>query len=297
MIHKIEPHKYYPEYRSQAPKADDYLLIFDENKIYLPKDEDGQLFLPTFRQVYGLLKISQSLSRFLMDAEYLFSIDYSAFYRMNAAECNLFLPVENNLYPPTVFRSFQPEYLAFAGITACQINRFRLDRKYCGRCGHPTQPSATERACICPECGMIEYPKISPAIITAVINNDKLLLTKYAGGSYKSWALVAGFVEVGETFKGAVRREVQEEVGLTVSDIVYYKSQPWSFSDSAMIGFFARLKGDDSITLQESELSQAQWFSRDEIPDMPSDISIGQEMILYFKNGGNPFAPASERRL
>ena len=109
-------------------------------------------------------------------------------------------------------------------------------------------------------------------------------------GSYKNWALVAGFVEVGETFKGAVRREVMEEVGLKVSDIVYYKSQPWSFSDSAMVGFFARLDGDETITLQESELSEAKWFTRDEIPDNPSNISIGQEMIAYFKDGGNPFA-------
>ena len=290
MIHKIEPHKYYPEFRNQEPKPTDYLLIFDENKIYLPKDKEDSLYLPTFEQAHKLLKIKQSLSRFLLDTEYLFSIDDTAFFRMNAAECNLFLPIEDNLYSPSVFRNFQPEYLAFAGITASQINRFRLDRKYCGRCGSPMQPSATERACVCNECGMIEYPKISPAIITAVIHEDKILLTRYAGGSYKNWALVAGFVEVGETFKGAVRREVMEEVGLKVGEIVYYKSQPWSFSDSAMVGFFARLEGEEAITLQESELSEARWFTREEIPDMPSTISIGQEMITFFKNGGNPFA-------
>ena len=290
MIHKIEPHKYYPEFRNQEPKPTDYLLIFDENKIYLPKGKEDSLYLPTFEQAHKLLKIKQSLSRFLLDTEYLFSIDDTAFFRMNAAECNLFLPIEDNLYSPSVFRNFQPEYLAFAGITASQINRFRLDRKYCGRCGSPMQPSATERACVCNECGMIEYPKISPAIITAVIHADKILLTRYAGGSYKNWALVAGFVEVGETFKGAVRREVMEEVGLKVREIVYYKSQPWSFSDSAMVGFFARLEGEEAITLQESELSEARWFTREEIPDMPSNISIGQEMITFFKNGGNPFA-------
>lgn len=290
MIHKIEPHKYYPEFRNQEPRPTDYLLIFDENKIYLPKNKEDTLFLPTFEQAHKLLKIKQSMPRFLLDTEYLFSIDDTAFFRMNAAECNLFLPIEDNLYPPSVFRNFQPEYLAFAGITASQINRFRLDRKYCGRCGSPMQPSATERACVCTECGMIEYPKISPAIITAVIHDDKILLTRYNGGSYKNWALVAGFVEVGETFKGTVRREVMEEVGLQVGEIVYYKSQPWSFSDSAMVGFFARLEGEETITLQESELSEARWFTRDEIPDMPSTISIGQEMITFFKNGGNPFA-------
>ena len=155
----------------------------------------------------------------------------------------------------------------------------------------PQFTSTTERACICPECGQIEYPKISPAVIIAIVDTerDKILLTRYAGGSYRHWALVAGFVEVGETFKGAARREIMEEVGLKVSDLVYYKSQPWSFSDSAMIGFFAKLEGDPSITLQESELGEAVWFSREDVPDLPSTISVGQEMITLFKNGGDPF--------
>lgn len=289
MIHKIDPHTYYPEFRTQSPEAEDYLLLFDENQVVLLKDSSNNLYLPTFAQLHSFLHIKHDLSRFMLDGEYLFSIDEKAFYRMNIADCGLVLQDESILYSPNVFRTFQPEYLAFAGITACQINRFRMDRRFCGRCGHATAPSPTERAMVCPECGLIEYPKISPAIITAVINGDKILLTKYAGGSYRKWALVAGFVEVGETFKGAVRREVMEEVGLKVKNITYYKSQPWSFSDSAMIGFFAELDGEDTVTLQEDELSTAQWFSREEIPDNPSHISIGQEMISYFKNGGNPF--------
>lgn len=289
MIHKIEPHKYYPEFRNQTPRETDYLLLFDEDKIFLLTGSEGQLFLPTCAQVFEKLDKKRSLSRFLLDTEYLFSIDETGFFRMSAGANSLLLP-EENLYSPNIFRNFQPEYLAFAGITACQIHRFRTERRFCGKCGSPTQPSLTERAMVCPECGMIEYPRISPAVITAVIDGDRLLLTKYAGGSYRNWALVAGFVEVGETFKGAVRREVMEEVGLKVKNIAYYKSQPWSFSDSAMIGFFAQLDSSDQITLQESELSEARWFSRDEIPEFSSSISIGQEMIQYFKNGGNPFS-------
>lgn len=313
MIHKIDPHKYYPEFRNQEPKASDYLLLFDGEKIYLPHKTalsensavcnatipDGirhsasvtQLFLPTFEEVHDLLQIRQPMDRFFLDCEYLFSIDDKAFYRKTAEDAGALMIPEEHLYPSGIFRNFEPEYLAFAGITATQINRFRLDRRYCGRCGHPTVPSTTERACICPECGQIEYPKISPAVIIAIVDTgrDKILLTRYAGGSYRHWALVAGFVEVGETFKGAARREIMEEVGLKVSDLVYYKSQPWSFSDSAMIGFFAKLDGDPAITLQESELGEAKWFSREEVPDLPSTISVGQEMITLFKNGGDPF--------
>ena len=296
MIHKIEPHKYYPEFRNQEPKTTDYLLLFDGEKVYLPgknisSSDAAQLSLPTFEEVHRLLSVRQPMDRFFLDSEYLFSIDDRAFYRKTAEDAGALMIPDDHLYPSGVFRNFEPEYLAFAGITATQINRFRLDRRYCGRCGHPTVPSTTERACICPECGQIEYPKISPAVIIAIMDTgrDKILLTRYAGGSYRHWALVAGFVEVGETFKGAARREIMEEVGLKVSDLVYYKSQPWSFSDSAMIGFFAKLDGDPAITLQESELGEAKWFSRDEVPDLPSTISVGQEMISLFKNGGGPF--------
>jgi NAD+ diphosphatase len=296
MIHKIDPHKYYPEFRNQEPKTSDYLLLFDGEKVYLPgkttpSENSSVGFLPTFEEVHDLLQIRQPIDRFFLDCEYLFSIDDKAFYRKTAEDAGALMIPEDHLYPSGVFRNFEPEYLAFAGITATQINRFRLDRRYCGRCGHPTIPSTTERACICPECGQIEYPKISPAVIIAIVDTgrDKILLTRYAGGSYRHWALVAGFVEVGETFKGAARREIMEEVGLKVSDLVYYKSQPWSFSDSAMIGFFAKLDGDSAITLQESELGEAKWFSREEVPDLPSTISVGQEMISLFKNGGDPF--------
>lgn len=295
MIHKIEPHKYYPEFRNQPPDEADYLLLFDDNQVILPKNDAGLPYIPDFTQAHEFIKGKYPVSRLLFEAEYLFSIDEKAFYRININECGMLLPCEGNLFSPNIFRTFQPEYMAFAGITACQINRFRMDRKFCGRCGHPMERSTTERAMVCPDCGMIEYPKISPAVITAIVNGDKLLLTKYAGGSYRSWALVAGFVEVGETFKGAVRREVMEEVGLKVKDITYYKSQPWSFSDSAMIGFFARLDGEDTISLQEEELSTAQWFSREDIPDNPSQISIGQEMIAFFKNGGNPFSHSDNK--
>mgnify|MGYP002658948463 FL=1 len=296
MIHKIEPHKYYPEFRNQEPKTTDYLLLFDGEKVYLPgknisSSDAAQLSLPTFEEVHRLLSVRQPMDRFFLDCEYLFSIDDKAFYRKTAEDAGALMIPEDHLYPSGVFRNFEPEYLAFAGITATQINRFRLDRRYCGRCGHPTVPSTTERACICPECGQIEYPKISPAVIIAIVDTgrDKILLTRYAGGSYRHWALVAGFVEVGETFKGAARREIMEEVGLKVSDLVYYKSQPWSFSDSAMIGFFAKLDGDPAITLQESEHGEAKWFSRDEVPELPSTIRRGQEMISLFKNGGDPF--------
>ena len=144
-----------------------------------------------------------------------------------------------------------------------------------------------ERALVCPVCGQTEYPKISPAVIVAITNGNKLLMSRYRvnHSTYRGYALIAGFVEIGETFEETVRREVMEEVGLKVKNIRYFKSQPWAFTDTEMIGFFAELDGDDKIRLQEDELSEAGWYTREEIPDDARLISVGTEMKMYFKYG------------
>ena len=134
MIHKIEPHKYYPEFRSQDPKPSDYLLLFDGEKVYLPShtensdvtdtsagagiSEHPQVYLPTFEEVHGLLGIRQPMERFFLDCEYLFSIDDRAFFRKTTEDAGALMLPEEDLYASGVFRNFEPEYLAFAGITA-----------------------------------------------------------------------------------------------------------------------------------------------------------------------------------
>ena len=82
-----------------------------------------------------------------------------------------------------------------------------------------------------------------------------------------------------------VKREVMEEVGLHVKNLRYYKSQPWSFSDTLLMGFFAEVEGDDSITLDREELALAEWFERENIPASESDISLTSEMIEFFRAG------------
>ena len=145
--------------------------------------------------------------------------------------------------------------------------------------------SDKERAMICPQCGNIQYPRISPVIMAAVTDGDRLLVTRYAGRPYKGLALIAGFVEIGESLEGALRREVMEEVGLQVTDLRYYGSQPWGFSDSVISGFFAKLDGSGAVRLDRDELSEAVWLSREEIPPQNTGISITAEMIEAFRTG------------
>ena len=279
MIQEIAPHQYDLTYRQPEPKDDDYVLYIKSSKTLLRKCEDGNYEIPCFSD------FPMEKPRLKMKAYYLFSIDGRGYYYVREM-----LQEEGNGYefcPTSVYRTMKPMYQAFAGITATQIHRFKESRRFCGRCGHETEDSKTERALVCPFCGQVEYPKISPAVIVAVTDGDRLLMSRYrvSHNPYRSYALIAGFVEIGETFEDTVRREDMEEVGLKVNNIRYYKSQPWAFSDTLLMGFYCDLDGSDEITLDREELSLAEWFAREDIPVEPSRDSLTNEMIIKFKLG------------
>ena len=193
-------------------------------------------------------------------------------------------------------RSKSDKEACFAGATAWQIGSWYADNRICGRCGHPLQHAPKERMMKCPRCGNQIYPKICPAVIVAVMDRDRLLLTKYAAG-YSHYALVAGFAEAGETIEETVRREVMEEVGLRVKNLRYYKSQPWTFTDTLLFGFFCEADKDTEITLDTTELASAAWLTREELEEVKDDgISLTREMIRMFREGKAGTAPAPAER-
>ena len=98
-------------------------------------------------------------------------------------------------------------------------------------------------------------------------------------------ALVAGYVEIGETLEQAVAREVAEEVGLKVKNLRYYGSQPWAFSSTQMMAFVADLEGSPKLTLQAEEIAAARWMSPEELPENADPLSIGHQMIECFRQG------------
>ena len=174
----------------------------------------------------------------------------------------------------------------FAAATAYHLYVWYRDNRYCGRCGKELQPDTKERMMRCACCGNMVYPKIAPAVIVGVIYDNKILMTKYSDREYKKYALIAGFTEIGETAEETVRREVMEEVGLKVKDIVYYKSQPWGFDSNLLMGFYARVEGTDAITLDKNELSLAEWVPREQVAGMDDKISLTREMMEnFYKNG------------
>lgn len=184
-----------------------------------------------------------------------------------------------------VFRTLLPQEDCFLLITAYHLSGWYAKHRFCGVCGGVPMPAPEERALVCPQCGQIQYPTISPAVIVAVTDGDRLLMARNAHGAFRHFSVVAGYVEVGETLEQTVAREVREEVGLAIQDIRYIASQPWALSQSMMIGFHARLAGSPDITLQTSELAEADWFRADELPEHAGVISIAYTLIDLFKQG------------
>ena len=164
-----------------------------------------------------------------------------------------------------------------------QLAEWYRSRRFCGRCGASMVHSTEERMMQCPECGLMEYPKISPAVIIGLVHGNKILMSKYAGRAYKNYALLAGFSEIGESVEETVRREVMEEVGLKVGKLHYYKSQPWGFDSNLLMGFFCDLAEEGEIRLEEEELSLAEWVDYRDVPDDPEGLSLTREMMTYFR--------------
>ena len=178
-----------------------------------------------------------------------------------------------------------PKADGFAAMTGHHLYLWYRDVRFCGRCSAELVHAERERAKVCPVCGETFYPRIAPAVIVAVHDGDRLLMTTYRGREYKRLALIAGFAEIGETIEETVRREVMEETGVRIKNICYYKSQPWGMSGDLLMGFTAELDGDPTIRMDEQELATAAWYERDEIDFTDDRVSLTGELIRRFTEG------------
>ncbi len=283
MIQDIMPHHFDNQYIPQKPKEESFVLLYDEGKTLIRKENENISFV-TIKEAKEVLKVTE------LQWTYLFSIDQMCFYLLSEEQekilCRRLLERKQcQAEHMTFFRTAKPQHMAFAAVTGDQIHRWYRSRVFCGRCGKKMIHDEKERLMRCPDCGQMEYPKICPAVIVGVTDHDRIVLTKYAGRAYKKYALIAGFAETGETIEDTVRREVKEEVGLHVKNIRFYKSQPWSFSDTLLMGFFCELDGSDKIKMDEEELAVAQWCNREEVPVQEEDISLTSEMMCIFRQG------------
>lgn len=166
---------------------------------------------------------------------------------------------------------------------AVQLAEWARTHRFCGRCATPTEASPGDRSMKCPACGLLAYPRLAPAMITLVTRGDpgpdqQALLARGVQFRSPMYSCLAGFVEPGENLEQAVVREVREEVALTVGNVRYWGSQPWPFPHSLMVGFTAEWVSGE-IVCDPTEIVDAQWYTRDELPPIPPAISIARKLI------------------
>ncbi len=183
-----------------------------------------------------------------------------------------------------LYTSLGDSWFQLAG-RAVQIMEWDRTHQFCGRCGAPMGLVANERAKRCTECGLSNYPRLSPAIIIAVtreIEGEKRILLarnhRFPAGRY---SVLAGFVEPGESLEECAAREVMEEVGIEIDNIRYVASQPWPFPNSLMLGFTAEYAGGD-FHLEDAEIAEAEWFGVNNLPNLPQKPSIARQLIDAF---------------
>ncbi|MBQ2925455.1 MAG: NAD(+) diphosphatase [Ruminiclostridium sp.] len=274
MLHEIAPKQYHVEFAKKQPGDDAVCFVFKGPEI-LEKMVDDVLLPPT----YG--EIKEKVEKYI----YLFAIDDTEYYLADLKEEDI-----PEGYGWWIVRN-APEHRAqdqhFAEYTAYQLYVWYRDNQFCGRCGTHTEADGSLRMLRCPKCGNMIFPRITPAIMVAVTHEDKILVTRYKGRAYKGYAMIAGFNEIGETAEETVRREVLEEVGLHVSEVKYYKSQPWGIDGNLMLGYFAKLDGSSEIDLDRQELAQAAWLSRDELGEdtIRYQYSLAGDLVDAFRRG------------
>ncbi len=252
------------------------LLLFHENKLLMKKS--GELYtLPEAEEISDILDLHKD------DIEYIGKFDHADSFCLNVSDLtdvNESL-VKVDLREVSAMSGDQDLFL-LAG-TANHILHWSSVNQYCGRCGTKTKEAEEERAKVCPSCGNMIFPRISPATITAIIKGDEILLAHNKKFRKDLYSLVAGFVEPGENLEQCVRREIMEEVGLKVKNIQYFSSQPWPFPDSLMFAFTAEYESGE-IQVDNYEILDANWYKADALPIIPSTDSIAGKMIRWFRD-------------
>lgn len=183
-----------------------------------------------------------------------------------------------------IFRTL-PEETAALIMSCWHLWSWYQSHRFCGRCGQPLAPDSAERALRCSACGHMVFPVICPAVIVAITCEDHILLARSARGNFRRFALIAGYVEIGETIEHALRREVMEETGLALTSVRYLGDQPWGVSGSHMFAFHATADRNAPLRIQPSELSEVRWFHRSELAPSDNTVSIAFELIERFREG------------
>ena len=275
------------EFYELIPQSDDIIICFSNKDVLIKRTSSNELCLPSFSDVEIWAASHGWKSWYEKCFRYIFRMQDKSYY--------LWMGEAGEADDPSYgfegvrqLRQMISKDVCYAIMTAWHLYVWYRNNRFCGCCGGKTVHDTKERMLRCEACGNMIFPRISPAVIIAVTDGDRLLLSKYAGRAYTRYALLAGYTEIGETLEQTVHREVMEEVGLHVKNLRYYKSQPWGIDGNILMGFYCDLDGEDNICLDETELAMAQWYDRYALPAHDDGISLTREMIRVFEEGREP---------
>ena len=262
--------RYIPAIVPQNDKAAfEWLFVFNSTKMLI-KTERGSLTIPTSKNFNGTELV-------FVFKQYIGEVEGNPSYCLEVADT--FVPPAGMIFTDlrSLLGQLEEDLFLLAG-RAFQIVNWNRMHKFCGKCGSPTEALENELAKKCPSCGSVFYPRISPAVIVAVVRGDEILLAHNKNFRPNWYSVIAGFMEPGETFEDCVARELMEEVGIRVKNIKYFDCQPWPFPDSLMIGFIAEHESGE-IAVDGEEIEDAAWYGRDNLPERPTANSIAGRLI------------------
>lgn len=254
---------------AKTSKADDLYFTIFKGCLLLRKEND-ELKIPSSNEIKKLnIKYENEF--------FLGQLGKRSCFAIETLE-EIILPEDFEFIPLYEIGALLEEELFLIAGRANQILNWDNTHRFCGKCGSKAENKKDELAKVCPNCNHVMYPVICPAIIVAVTKGDEILLAHNKGFKNNMYSLIAGFVEAGEDLKSTVKREVFEEVGIKVKNITYYKSSPWSFPNSLMIGFFAEYESGE-INVDGNEIVHADWFRKDNFPNIPNKFSLARKLI------------------
>ena len=278
-------------------ESNSLVFLFQNNKILAANNENEQKFPSFFFETNSsfwkfkilpfIQKIDQSNWNGIEFGKYRSKPTYLIYFTncpINSSQNGEILQNEIIFlqeYPIRALIRLDPGFnLLIAGI-AYHVYTWISNHIFCGRCGNGFIYSHSEFALKCPSCNYTEYPHISPAVIIAIIKDNKILLAHNKQFPTDLYSLIAGFVDPGENLEEAISREVKEEIGISIRNISYFASQPWPFPNSLMLAFTADW-AEGEISVDKKEIMDAQWFGLDNLPKLPSSISVARKLIDHF---------------
>ncbi|QHT67979.1 NAD(+) diphosphatase [Rhodocytophaga rosea] len=256
----------------ESHTAPAYWFIFKENLILVKEEEIG-VSIPAF---YSIEETGWPVAR----KQYLGTWQEHHSYVVEVSQDMLLPSGMKWTGLRQAYGQLAEHFFSLAG-EAIQILDWDRTHQFCGRCATPTIPSLTEYSRKCPNCGLSNYPRLSPAVIVLIQRDNQILLSRSPHFPPGMYSIQAGFVEPGESLEEAIHREIMEEVGVRLKNVRYFGSQPWPFPNSLMIGFTAQYAGGE-LTIDKTEIEDAAWYTADKLPNIPPRLSIARKLIDWY---------------